>query len=115
MLFKEDFETDDFEYFYLKDSPLDFPGIDQLVNLQKFFSIAAKYPFLVPLVRWLVKRNPNRVYELLGMISYGYFGARFERLTAKEFVQFAVASASFLTKRSNKASIAPAARVETAI
>ncbi len=114
-LFKEDFEVDDFEYFYLKESPLNFPGIDQLVNLQKFFSLAAKYPFLVPLVRRLVKRNPNRAYELIGMISYGYFGARFERLTVKEFVQFALASASFLTKRGSKAGLAPVARVETAI
>ena len=110
-LFKEDFETDDFEFFYLKESPLDFPGLDRLVNLQKFFSVTAKYPFLLPLVRQLIKVRPNRVYEFLGMVFYGYFGARFERLTVREFIEFALASASFLTRRGSRAGIAPAAPV----
>jgi len=106
-LFKDDFGTDDFEYFYLKESPLNFPGIDQLVNLQKFFSITAKYPFLLPIVRRLIKIKPNRLYEFLGMAFYGYFGARFERLTVKEFVEFALASASFLTRRGSREGIPP--------
>lgn len=114
-LFKEDFETDDFEFFYLKESPLEFPGIDRLVNLQKFFSITAKYPFLLPLVRQLIKVKPNRLYEMLGMVFYGYFGARFERLTLKEFVEFALASASFLTRRNNGAGVAPAAPIQRTV
>jgi anaerobic magnesium-protoporphyrin IX monomethyl ester cyclase len=114
-LFKQDFETDDFEFFYLKESPLDFPGIDRLVNLQKFFSITAKYPFLLPLVRQLIKVRPNRIYEFLGMLFYGYFGARFDRLTLKEFVEFALASASFLTRRGSRARLAPAAGVAQTI
>lgn len=114
-LFREDFEIDDFEFFYLKESPLEFPGIDRLVNLQKFFSVTAKYPFLLPLVRQLIKVKPNRVYEFLGMVFYGYFGARFERLTVREFIEFALASASFLTRSTNKAGIAPAARVQQTV
>lgn len=114
-LFREDFENDDFEFFYLKESPLDFPGIDQLVNLQKFFSLTAKYPFLLPLVRQLIKVKPNRLYEFLGMVFYGYFGARFERLTLKEFVEFALASANFLTRRGSRAGVAPAAPIQRTV
>jgi hypothetical protein len=109
------FENDDFEFFYLKESPLEFPGIDQLVNLQKFFSITAKYPFLLPLVRQLIKVKPNRLYEFLGMVFYGYFGARFERLTIKEFIEFALASATFLTKKGTRAGMAPAAPISRTV
>ena len=108
-MFKDNFGNDDFEYFYLKESPLDFPGIDQLVNLQKFFSVTAKYPFLLPVVRQLIKVKPNRFYEMLGMIFYGYFGARFERLTFKELIDFAMASSSFLTRKGTRAGQPPQA------
>lgn len=120
-LFKEDFGADDFAFFYLKESPLDFPGIDRLVNLQKFFSIVVRYPFLLPLVRQLIKVKPNRFYELVGMLFYGYFGARFERLTTKEFLEFALASAGFLRRRGKPtravaaAAAAPAAGVARSI
>lgn len=43
------------------------------------------------------------------MLFYGYFGARFERLTVKEFVEFALASAGFLTKRTKRDPVAAAA------
>ena len=114
-LFKEDFGTDDFEYFYLKGSPLNFPGIDRLVNLQKFFSVVARYPFLLPLVRQLIKVRPNRLYELLGMVFYGYFGARFDRLTVKELAEFAIASSSFLTRRGSREGVPQAVDIARAV
>jgi len=98
-LFKKDFVPDDFDFFYFKDSPLDFPDIDQLVNLQKFFSITVRFPFLLPLTRWLVKIKPNTMFYKIGMILYGIFGARFERLSFKEFFEFSLASASFLVHK----------------
>lgn len=101
-LFKKDFDLDDFDFFYFKDSPLNFPDIDKLVNLQKFFSITVKFPFLLPITRLLVNIKPNNLFHKLGMIMYGIFGALFERLSFREFVEFSLASASFLLKGKGK-------------
>ena len=41
--------------------------------------------------------------------------ARFERLTIKEFIEFALASATFLTKKGTRAGIAPAAPISRTV
>lgn len=101
-LFKEKFNLDDFDFFYFKDSPLNFPDVDKLVNLQKFFSITVKFPFLLPITRMLINFKPNNIFNKLGMIMYGVFGALFERLSIREFMEFSLASASFLLKGHGK-------------
>jgi radical SAM superfamily enzyme YgiQ (UPF0313 family) len=104
-LFREDFDPDNFDFFYFKNSMLNFPGIDHLVNIQKFFSITVRFPFLLPLVKILVKFKPNALFDKIGMIIYGIFGARFEHLSLKEFIEFSRASAAFLTKKGNQSGL----------
>ena len=44
---------------------------DQFANLQKFFSLGAKYPSTIPLIRKLIKLKPNRIFYVVGVVSYG--------------------------------------------
>ncbi|MFO0761434.1 MAG: radical SAM protein [Byssovorax sp.] len=81
---------DDFSPFYFNDSLLDIPDIDRMVNLQKFFSLTVKFPFLLPLVERLIKLDPNKVFEQVGMLTYGIFGARYDAMTLREFVELAM-------------------------
>ncbi len=101
-LFREGFNPDDFDFFYFKESLLCFPEVDRLVNLSKFFSLTVRFPFLLPIVRRLVKLRPNWLYDKFGMVLYGIFGARYERLSLREFLSFARASAGFLFRKKRK-------------
>jgi len=44
---------------------------DQFTNLEKFFNIGAKYPFTIHLIKKLIKARPNKLYDLIGLVSYG--------------------------------------------
>ncbi len=54
----------------------------QIENLHKFFGITVQYPFILPLVRILIKLPQNSLYSL---VMYGYYGLilKFKMSTAK--------------------------------
>lgn len=87
---KKNLTEDDFSPFYFNDSLFDIPDIDRMVNLQKFFSLTVRFPFLLPLVEQLIKLPPNQLFEQLGMITYGIFGARYDEMSLREFVELAM-------------------------
>ena len=44
----------------------------QIENLQKFFYIGCKFPFLLPVIRKLIKLPPNPMFKLIFLISYAH-------------------------------------------
>jgi len=44
----------------------------QLENLHKFASIVVRYPFLIPLVKLLIKLPPNIVFQYIFFVWHGY-------------------------------------------
>ncbi len=46
---------------------------DRLENLHKFASITVRFPFLLPLVRLLIKLPPNPLFQYLHFFWYGYW------------------------------------------
>ncbi|RJO69511.1 MAG: radical SAM protein [Myxococcales bacterium] len=97
-LFVDGFDVDRFDPFYLTSSVLNIPDIDRMVNLQKFFSLVVRFPFLYAPVKRLIEAKPNALFNAVGMMSYGIFGALFERLTLGEFIKFSWSSLSMMRR-----------------
>jgi radical SAM superfamily enzyme YgiQ (UPF0313 family) len=53
----------------LKGVPLKVEDRGQIENLQKLFALTTQLPFLLPLVRWLIKMPPNGVFRLVERLS----------------------------------------------
>ena len=52
----------------------------ELVNLQKLFFYAVKFPIMEPLIKKLIKLKPNKFFELAFLASYAYVYIRSESL-----------------------------------
>ena len=57
------FEFDSLSRSFFTDSRLNMPDIDRIANLQKFFQTVVLWPWLLPLVRQLIKLPPNRLFD----------------------------------------------------
>lgn len=65
------FEFDSLSKSFFTGSPLRLPDIDRITNLQKFFQTAVLWPWLLPLVRQLVRLPPNRLFDAwFGLIYF---------------------------------------------
>ena len=70
---------------YFEGSPLRMPGIEQLVNLHKFFALLVAAPWLAPLVRLLIRCRPNPLFTVVFVATHGLrsirlYGLRGRRL-----------------------------------
>ena len=63
---------DDLEPSFFISSPMKIEHKNEIVNLQKFFALAVKFPFLLPLVKLLIKFPSNKIYNLIFMMFYVY-------------------------------------------
>jgi len=57
---------------YFTASVIDNPHIKRLENLQKWFHIAVRVPFLQPLIKQLIKLPPNIFFTMVFQASYGW-------------------------------------------
>jgi radical SAM superfamily enzyme YgiQ (UPF0313 family) len=65
----------------------------EIINLQTFFFIATKYPFLLPLIKQLIKLPPNIFYRSMAKLIYGLFMARVHKLTIGDMWRYRKISA----------------------
>lgn len=61
-----------FSRSYFNHSVIKNKAAHQLENLQKFFYIAVKYPFLDNIIRNLIKWKPNIIFDFIFQITYTY-------------------------------------------
>ncbi len=69
----EDYSLENVRKSYFLDSPLKMEQIRQIENLQKFFQIAVRWPWLLPAVRRLIQWQPNALFDVIFKLSYAYF------------------------------------------
>lgn len=71
-------------------SPLILENKNQFVNLQKLFFLGVKLPWLIPIIRKLIKLPPNFIFDFIGKFSYGFFMSRTFRLTFADMLNYAL-------------------------
>lgn len=77
-----------FSSTFFKDSPLKQKNINELVNLQKFFYLAIKLPFLVPIIKILIKLPFRPLYDTVFLLTFAWRYKTANRLTFLEIIQF---------------------------
>lgn len=53
-------------------SPMKLPHKKEIINLQKFFALSVRFPFIIPLVKLLIKAPNNKIYNLIFKMGYVY-------------------------------------------
>jgi len=53
-------------------STLKIENRSQIENLQKFFYVGVKFPFLMPLIKQLIKLPPNPIFKLIFLMSFAH-------------------------------------------
>ncbi len=71
-------------------TPLKLKDMNQFINLQKLFFLGVKLPFLIPLIKKIIKLPPNFLFNFIGKAMYGFFMSRVHRLTIKDMINYAL-------------------------
>ncbi len=74
----------------LSDSLFKIKNINKFINLNSFFYIAVRFPFLIPLIKLLIKFPPNGFYRFLSFISVGRVRLKAQNLTILEGLKTAL-------------------------
>jgi anaerobic magnesium-protoporphyrin IX monomethyl ester cyclase len=75
---------------FFKDTALKSPAASELVNLQRLFYFAVRFPLLIPLVKKLIRLKPNPVFDMLFLLGYALSIRGSENLTVREVVSLGV-------------------------
>lgn len=71
-------------------SPMIIADKDQFINLQSLFFLGVKMPWLIPIIKRLIKMPPNFIFTLVGKFTYGFFMSRTFRLTFVDMLNYAM-------------------------
>jgi anaerobic magnesium-protoporphyrin IX monomethyl ester cyclase len=71
---------------FFKDSMVRSDNSEKLANLQKLFYYGVKFPWLIPLIKRLVRLPSNRLFDLLFLVAYAISLYGSENLTIREVV-----------------------------
>lgn len=90
---------------YFTTSVLGDSQIRQLENLQKFFFLAVKFPFLQPLIRRLIKLPPNRIYQAIFQAGYAWQLMKRSRINFFRLIRYGLASMRLFRKSTPGSSV----------
>ena len=62
---------------------------NQFINLQKLFFVGVKLPWIIPIIKKIIKSKPNILFDLSGKIMYGLFMSRVHRMTIADMINYA--------------------------
>ncbi len=93
---------DDFYTSYYGYSLLRQKGIDEMVNLQRFFQTVVLFPFLYPLIKKLAKLRPNIFFNLWFGIVFFWVFLRSERRSFLWTLWFGIMNVHFLLEKKIK-------------
>jgi anaerobic magnesium-protoporphyrin IX monomethyl ester cyclase len=92
-LVKEGFNVNKISKIYYLGSVMKHKDINKLVNLQKFFHIAVRYPFLDPLIRQLIRLPVNTIFIWIGLVTFGYVQIfKFQKIKFREAITLGILS-----------------------
>ncbi len=85
-LLDENFSLKDFGNSYLlSGTPLKLKNKREILNLQRFFPLAVKFPALFPLIKRLIKLPPNRVFDIIFQATYAFLTISTTKIGLKNF------------------------------
>jgi len=72
----------------------------EIINLQRLFFYAVKFPSLEPLIRKLIRLKPNKIFDIVSWIAYAYVDIRVKDLKIFDLLIFGLRNKELLrTKR----------------
>lgn len=83
----KNFSVDDIGSSFFRASTLDQTHRPQFVNLQKLFWPAVRFPRLTPLIKRLIRYQPNMFFELIFLFFYGLNYALSERVSLHRVIR----------------------------
>ena len=75
---------------FFKDTALKSPIATELVNLQRLFYFAVRFPQLLPTIKKLIRLKPNPVFDALFLLGYALSLRGSENLTVNEVISLGV-------------------------
>jgi len=69
--------VDQFSDTYIDETLFKIPNKNEFINLQRFFAICVKFPGLFPLIKIFLKFPKNKIFDLIGILSFGYYATRY--------------------------------------
>lgn len=79
-LLAEQHSSEDYFEDYFQKTVLDHPDAGRIENLHKFFSLCVTFPWLLPLVKLLVRIPPNPIFYRLYLAAFVLYGSSFAGL-----------------------------------
>ncbi len=98
-------DPNDIQASYFTASVIDNSDIRQMENLQKFFHLAVRVPWLQPIIKKLIKLPPNFLFTLVFQICYGWQLLRRSHLNVLQMFRYWWTQQSIFNRR-NKDSTA---------
>jgi len=92
-------DVDIFDPTFFEGSILAVKDIDAIVNLQKFFYMAVRFPWTIPIIKRLVRWPFKRVYHLIFLIFFAYRYAKSNRLGIMDIFRFGLQSIGLYLKK----------------
>ena len=81
--------VDQFSDTYIDETLFKISNKNEFINLQRFFAICARFPFIFPLVKRLIKLPRNKIFDIIGTLSFGYYGAKYFGYSSRDIVKYA--------------------------
>ena len=94
----ENYSLDDLDYTFFISTPIKLKDKNKIINLQKFFDLCVKFPFLIPLVKLLIKLPPNRIFNLVFKLNYAYATLRTNRIGLTDFLRLGLYMGSYFAR-----------------
>lgn len=75
---------------FFKESIVKSPHKRELLNLQKLFFYGVKFPWLMPVLKRLIRLRPNIFFDLAFLVGYGWCYWRSENLSLREMLSVGI-------------------------
>jgi anaerobic magnesium-protoporphyrin IX monomethyl ester cyclase len=66
------FSCNDILPYYSRSMLVNKAEIKQIINLQRFFTVGIKFPFLIPLIKKIIKLPPNIIFDFVFILGHAY-------------------------------------------
>ncbi|MBU4360687.1 B12-binding domain-containing radical SAM protein [Patescibacteria group bacterium] len=81
--------ADQFSDTYIDETLFKISNKNEFINLQRFFAICARFPFIFPLVKRIIKFPRNKIFDIIGVLSFGYYGVKYFGHSFRDIVKYA--------------------------
>lgn len=80
--------VDKFSDNYIDETLFKAANKKEIINLQRFFAICARYPFLFPVVKLIIKLPRNKLFDIIGKLAFGYYATRYWGYSFKDIMKY---------------------------